>query len=374
MTDEEDKAKKSRGTWLGRFLEKEREVQFSRQDQLTMAGMGHALILLGVTVILWASFERWPGGIALLLFYIMEGVIVAFGVIATISTRQVVSVIDKSVLNVPNGAWLRWMNDHPKLKDRVQAGILFLLFALQFGSMAALLIATSGPIESPFAPMALAIGVFTPFIVNRWWTVALIILSTMAFYLVITLIVGTGGNESSPEAGAYVAVNLFILLLASVMTFKRRDSLSFTLTKVVEASPERVWWAWTDAGEVSSWLAKNEGSKPEVSLDVSEGGVWQVTLNGDDGQLGLPWSGRYLEVESPERLVFTIDARSGIGNEIITVEFKERGERTTEVVVTQSDNGRFDGLKKGWSGFMTRMGWYVMAHRDAGPRDGSDGG
>lgn len=373
MTDPARKSKASLGNRLGEFLEKEREVQFTRQDQLTMAGMGHGLILLGVTIILWASFDQWPGGIPLLLFYIMEGVIVAFGVIATISTRQVVSAIDKSVLNVPNMDWFeKWMNNHPTLKVRVQAGILFLLFALQFGSMAALLIATSGPIESPFAPMALAIGVFTPFIVNRWWTVALIILTTMAFYVVIILIVGTGGDESSPEPGAYAAVNLFILFLASVMTFKRRDSLSFTLKKVVEASPERVWRAWTDADEVSSWLTNNEGSEPEIFLDASKGGVWRVTLNKDDRQLGVLWSGRYLEVERPERLVFTVDARSGIGDEIVTVELKKRGERATEVVVTQTDHGRFDGLKKGWSGFMTRMGWYVMAHRDVGPRDDSD--
>jgi uncharacterized protein YndB with AHSA1/START domain len=372
MSEVASKREESRGGWLGRFLEEEREVQFSRQEQLTMAGMGHALILVGVTIILATCFKRWPGSLALTLFYVMEGVIVAFGVIATMSTRQVVSAIDKSVLNVPDMSRSeKWMNKHPKLKDRVQAGILALLFALQFGSMAALLIATSGPIESPFAPMALAIGVFTPFIVNRWWTVAVVILGTMAFYLVITLVVGTGGNVSSPQAGAYVAVNLFILLLASVMTFKRRDSLSFSLTKVVEASPERVWRAWTDPREVSSWLANSEDNKPEVSLNVIKGGVWRVTLNGEDGQPGLPWYGRYLAVEPPERLVFTVDARSGIGDEIITVAFKKRGERATEVVVTQTDHGRFDGLKRGWSGFMRRMGSYVMLYRDAGSKGDS---
>jgi uncharacterized protein YndB with AHSA1/START domain len=368
-----DRFKISPESRLGKILAKEREVQFTPQDQLTMAGMGHGLILFGVTAILWASFEKWPSGLALLLFYIGEGVIVLFGVVATISTRQVVGVVDKALWDLPNMDWFeKWMNKHPTLKVRVQAGILFFLFTLQFGSMAALVIATSGPIESPFAPMALAIGIFTPFIVNRWWTVALIILTTMAFYVVIVMVVGTGGNESSPEPGAYAAVNLFILFLASVMTFKRRDSLSFTLKEVFEASPERVWKAWTEADQVASWLTNEEDSEPEVFLNVSEGGVWRVRLNGSDGQLGLPWSGKYLEVEPPERLVFSVKARSGIGEEVITVVLKKRGKHATEVIVTQTDHGRFDGLKKGWSGFMTRMGWYVWAHREEDPKDDSD--
>lgn len=371
-----DKFKRSR---LKKLLEKEREVQFTRQSQLTMAGMGHGLILAGVTLILWLGFAHWPpihpsvpplaNGSSLFYFYVMEGVIVAFGFISIISARQLVGVINEWV----DMGWSEtWMNAHPKLKDRSQNGILILLFALQFGSMAALVVATSGPIESPFAPMALAIGIFTPFIVNRWGTIALIILTTMAFYVVMIVVVGTGGDESHPEPGAYAAVNLFILLLASIMTFKRRDSLSFTVKEIVKATPEQVWRAWTEADEVATWLRSDGAREPEIFLDVSEGGGWWVKLDGGEGQLGPPWSGRYLEVEAPKRLVFTVDARSGMGEEIITVELKPRGERTTEMVVTQADHGRRDGLEKGWSAFMARMHGYLLSHAASRSRDDSD--
>lgn len=363
-----------KGSRLGKLLAKEREVQFTRQDQLTMGGMGHALIVGGVTLILWLGFEHWPPfhlslahGSSLFFFYAMEGVIVAFGFISIISARQVVGVID---LWLPMGWSERWMNRHPKLKDRAQNGILVLLFALQFGSMAALVVATSGPIESPFAPMALGIGIFTPFIVNRWGTVALIILTTMAFYVVIVVVVGTGGDQSHPKPGAYAAVNLFILLLASFMTFKRRDSLSFTLKRVVEASPERVWRAWTEADEVASWLRSDGAREPEIFLDVNEGGGWRIKLDGGEGRSRATWSGRYLEVEPPKRLVFTVDSRSGIGKEIVTVELKPRGERT-EMVVTQADHGRRDGLERGWEEFMTQMHGYLLSHSDRRPRGGS---
>lgn len=335
-----------------------------------MAWMGHLLILLGVSLILRISFDSWSTGPSLVYFYVIEGVIVAFGIIATISTRQIVSAIDRTVVNMD---WSEeWMYENPTLKGRVQAGILLLIFALQFGSMAALLIATGGPIDSPFAPMALAIGVFTPFIVNEWWTVALIIVTTMAFYVLIIMIVGFSGEKSHPQPIAYAAVNLFILGLASIMTLRRRDSLSFTLRRIVRASPERVWRAWTDNHQVARWLMSDGDNAPEICMDVRKGGVWRVTMYDRDGPLGIPWSGMYLELEEPERLVFTVDARSGMGEEIITVELKKRGERTTEMVVTQTDNGRFTGLKTGWSGFMDRMGWYLVSHGDARPKVGSD--
>lgn len=336
-----------------------------------MAWMGHLLILLGVSLILWVSFDDWGTGPSLLYFYVIEGVIVACAILATISTRQIVSVVDSTVVSMDGAE--DWMYKNPKLKDRVQAGILLSIFALQFGSMAALVVATGGPIDSPFAPMALAIGIFTPFIVNEWWTVALIIVATGVFYVLIIAIMGFSGEESRPEPFAYAAVNLFILVLASIMTLKRRDSLSFTLRRMIRVSPERVWRAWTDQRQVARWLTSDGDREPEIYMDVREGGSWQVGMYRRDGSLGDLWSGKYLALEQPDRLVFSVDARSGMGAEVITVLLKKRGEHTTEMIVTQTDSGRFDGLQKGWSGFMDRIGWYlVSSRRDPPPSDGSD--
>jgi uncharacterized protein YndB with AHSA1/START domain len=334
--------------------------------------MGHALILFGVLCIVQACFKHVDTGPSLKYAYIVEGVIVAFAIISNLSTRQIVSALDKGVLNLDSSE--EWMDKNPRLKGRVQAGILLLIFALQFGSMAALLVATGGPIDSPFAPMALAIGVFTPFIVNKWGTVALVIFTTVIFYVLIIMIVGFSGEGSRPQPSAYAAVNIFILVLASFMTFKRRKSLSFTLRKMVKASPERVWRAWTQDSQVASWLGSDGDSHPEIQMDVSPGGGWQVTTTDREGRSGVPWSGVYREVEPPKRLVFTVDARSGVGEEIVTVVLKKRGDHVTEMLVTQADNGRLDGLKEGWSWFLDRIALdlAVAARNDARRRGGSD--
>lgn len=370
MTEQTVDPKESLLSRLWEFLKSEREGHLPRQDQLTMAWMGHLLILVGVGFTLCVGFKDLSIGDTLIAFGSAEVVIVILGIGATISTRQIVSAVDNRVVNMD---WSEeWMYENPNLKDRVQGAFLLLIFAIQFGSMAVLLIATGGPIESPFAPMALAIGVFTPFIVNRWGTVILTIAGTMLFYLLITLIVGFDGEKSDPQEIAYALVNLFILLLASILTFKRRDALSFKIRRIVKATPDRVWQAWTDPRQVEKWLAPEGHRKPDIHMDVEEGGAWQVTLYDDDGRAGIPWSGTYREVSEPKRLVFTVDTRSGMGEEVITLELKKRGERSTEMVLTQSDNGRLDGLLRGWSGFMDRIVWYVPTHRRPDPGKGSE--
>lgn len=350
------------------FLRSDRGVRMPRQDQLTMAWMGHLLILIGVSAILLIWFDNLVIRGTLIAFAVIEALIVVFGVLATISTRQIVSALDGTVVSMDSAE--EWMYGNPNLKDRVQDGIVLLIFAMQFGSMALLLIATGGPIESPFAPMALAIGVFTPFIVNKWWTVILTISATMAFYALIILIVGFGGDPATPEESAFAVVNLFILALASIMTFKRRDSLKFKIRRIVRATQEEVWRAWTDTEQVERWLVPEGGPKPYLSMDVREGGAWEVRLYDGDGSQGTPWSGTYRELREFELLEFTIDTRSGLGEEIITLELKKRSDQTTEMVLIQSDNGRLDGLLRGWSGFMEQIVARITIDRRSRPRGG----
>lgn len=342
--------------WLKTAVKKDREVHYTREDQLTMAAIGHGLILIGVFLILQFTFDPGSTGDSLRNFYYCEIAIVGFGIIGTVSTRQVVSAVDKSAIDLD---WAEeWMNENPTLKMHVQSLVLAAMFVLQFASMAALLAATGGPIDSPFAPMALGIGIFTPFILNKWWTVVLVILTTLLFYGLITSIVGFSGSEYRPEPAAYATVNLFILILASIVTLRPRDALSFKLRKVVKARPERVWRAWTDEGQVRHWIG--DDPDPQISLDVREGGAWQVMLQGRNGTEATRWFGTYLEVEEPRRLVFSVAARSGIGSEVISVDLKQQGEITV-MVVTQTDKGRFEGLKKGWSGFVDQLTYYVMS-------------
>src|SRR6185295_1863733 len=123
-------------------------------------------------------------------------------------TGPFITGIEKLAMSV--GPIKRLINTHGAvIKDGIQATTLLFVYALQFSALISLLVATGGPIDSPFAQMALAIAVFTPFIVNKWWTVGLILLTTVVYYAVFVAVFGFEDPEATrPTPFSFIAVNL----------------------------------------------------------------------------------------------------------------------------------------------------------------------
>jgi uncharacterized protein YndB with AHSA1/START domain len=104
---------------------------------------------------------------------------------------------------------------------------------------------------------------------------------------------------------------------------------------VVEASPEEVWEALTDADRLEEWMA------PEVELDPIEGG--EVTVrDGDDERTGTVET-----VVEDERLAFTW-SRPGQGESFVefTIEAIPTGTRVRVVETPIGPTASFFG---GWS-------------------------
>lgn len=103
------------------------------------------------------------------------------------------------------------------------------------------------------------------------------------------------------------------------------------LNKLVRASPERVFHAWTSPDELSKWWGPyKSGCRSEVTLDAEVGGKLRIEMYGvgDDRQPAedvKPWVGigEFTVFEPPHRLAFTWtwenDPGFG-GNSLVTVE------------------------------------------------------
>jgi uncharacterized protein YndB with AHSA1/START domain len=349
--------------WIEEQFRKERKEQFDREVQLTMVWMGHALIVFGVGLILAFLFGNESVGSAIHFFWAIEvAIIVLSFVTANTSSKPIVNALKDLFTGVDK--FEKWMERHgDTARRRIQEATLLSVYTLQLASMTALLVATGGPIDSPFAPMALAIAVFSPFIVNKWWTVGLIIISTMVFYSVFVGIAGFDKEPTRPERGAYIAVNLFILLLASLMTWKRRERMVFTLRRTIDAPRDKVWEAWTERDEVVRWFGSDASNGSDVEMDVQPQGKWKASMVRQNGTPGFPWSGVYREVEPPKRLVFTITGRAGRGEEVVEVELEEKKGKTS-MAVKLKDDGRHLGLKEGWSSFFDRMEQFLVDRDD----------
>lgn len=82
------------------------------------------------------------------------------------------------------------------------------------------------------------------------------------------------------------------------------EDRTLTLTRVIEAPPEKVYAAWTQPDLLKQWFAPKPYTTPVASLDVRVGGANVITMRSPEGQ-DMPNEGVYLEVVPNRKIVFT---------------------------------------------------------------------
>lgn len=137
--------------------------------------------------------------------------------------------------------------------------------------------------------------------------------------------------------------------------------IGITITRVFDAPRERVWKEWTEPEPFADWFGGPECEVPlaSVSMDVRVGGSWQLTMFAGPDRREIRWSGEYLEVVEPERLVLTFsDQPDSDAYELVTVVLTDLGDGRTEMRFEQ--RGRMTAAQyklagQGWSGFFDRI-------------------
>jgi uncharacterized protein YndB with AHSA1/START domain len=115
---------------------------------------------------------------------------------------------------------------------------------------------------------------------------------------------------------------------------KINEETALELRRTLPAPPERVFRAWTEAGQVKQWFGPKGCTVPEAELDLRVGGRYRFTLEEPDGRHIV--AGEYVEISPPERLVFTWKwehVPEDSPETLVTVEFLPRGDGT-EMVLT----------------------------------------
>ena len=152
---------------------------------------------------------------------------------------------------------------------------------------------------------------------------------------------------------------------------QKPDDATLVLRRVLNATPELAFEAWTSAEHIQQWMRPEPGMVvPLASMDLRVGGKFRIQMKTPDGEF-FTAVGVFKEVKAPERLVYTWDwEKDGSGAEfgevegkpsLVTVEFLKRGERT-EMVLTHS---RFatvesrDSHARGWGRIVESFAKFV---------------
>jgi uncharacterized protein YndB with AHSA1/START domain len=125
--------------------------------------------------------------------------------------------------------------------------------------------------------------------------------------------------------------------------------------RTFDAPREAVFEAWTSPEVMRRWwAAEHDWSTPRAEVDLRPDWRIRLSMAESRGEPVHTFSGEYLEVSPPERVVFTVEWEGGEADgtvSTVTVEFHEDGERTT-VVLTQrglaSEESR-EAHQDGWN-------------------------
>ncbi|HET6835005.1 MAG TPA: SRPBCC domain-containing protein [Acidimicrobiales bacterium] len=129
----------------------------------------------------------------------------------------------------------------------------------------------------------------------------------------------------------------------------------------IRATPETVFEFFTDAGQLTRWLAT------EATLDPRPGGVCHQEHAREDGSGGsYHMRGEFVEVSPPERVVYTwgfTDPDAGVppGSSVVDVTLTPDGDGTRlRVEHRDLPAAAIDSHAGGWTGMLERLATAVM--------------
>ena len=132
---------------------------------------------------------------------------------------------------------------------------------------------------------------------------------------------------------------------------------SLTLKRRLNASPEKVYAAWTEPTHLTQWFGPEGGVVERADLNVRPGGRYTIVFHTKDGEQHHV-SGVYKEVVPNEKLAFTWAWRSTPEREsLVTVALRPDGE-ATELTLTHEqffDEAARDRHNTGWTGALNKL-------------------
>lgn len=141
---------------------------------------------------------------------------------------------------------------------------------------------------------------------------------------------------------------------------------SARIRRIVDATAEEVWKAWTEPERFAQWFytAPFETPAETVAMDVRPGGEWRATqVNASSGD-ELPFLGTYREVDRPRRLVFTFEDPRDRANpdvEVATLTLHEL-DGMTEMTLVQEGHlpeQQYPLLQEGYGRFFDNLEAYI---------------
>jgi len=133
--------------------------------------------------------------------------------------------------------------------------------------------------------------------------------------------------------------------------------LKLNISKIIHAPIEKVFDAWLNPILLSKFMTPMPGMpESHVENDARQGGTFTIIMHVGDEK--LPHTGEYLEINRPNRLVFTWASHRSPDDSRVTLNFTRIDDHKTEVSLSQvkfiDEEARSDH-EGGWSNILDKL-------------------
>ena len=135
------------------------------------------------------------------------------------------------------------------------------------------------------------------------------------------------------------------------------NDLICKLSRVINAPIDKVFDAWLDPQLLSRFmLPMPEMPQPKTEVDGREGGRFTIYM--DVGEKIIPHSGTFLELDRPNRLVFSWESPFSTDGSTVTLEFTAQDKVKTRLELTHVrfiDEETRDNHEIGWGNILAAL-------------------
>jgi uncharacterized protein YndB with AHSA1/START domain len=137
------------------------------------------------------------------------------------------------------------------------------------------------------------------------------------------------------------------------------------IVRVVSASPEEVFDAWTDPESLAIWMCPGSVQGSVVDVDARVGGRFRIVMKGTD--CDHEHTGEYLALERPHKLVFTWISTETRGRATtVSVTIRAQGAGRSELTLIHEglpDETAVDKHRHGWGDILEKLGRHLSEGR-----------
>jgi len=141
------------------------------------------------------------------------------------------------------------------------------------------------------------------------------------------------------------------------------NDLKVNVSKTVNAPIKKVFDAWLNPTMLSKFILPMPGMEnPQVENNAKEGGDFTILMK--VGENEVPHKGKYLEIDSPNKLAFTWESPESVDDSVVTLNFIALDDEKTQVNLEHVkfiDETRRSNHEGGWSNILTKLSDVVAA-------------